>query len=126
MERLIETLGGGAHEIQEEEIREAFGEEDPTAQWAPEPDPEDAEDLAVDARRRRTMRARRQHSLDLVELLQRELAEELEAAREAGDEERAAWLEASARRLETRRAALQRAIAELDAADRDDEVTGGR
>ncbi len=121
MERLVQTLSGGEQEIQEEEVREAFAQE-PDDDWVPEPHP----DPEVVARRRRSMRVRRQQSLDLVVLLLGELDVEFQAAREAEDQERVEWLEASARRLQTRRAALERAIAELDSAERGDRTSQPR
>ena len=123
LDRLVEVLAGGEQELQEDEIREAF-EGSLDEAWEPAPEgrgdesgEEHAEQGEVNARFREATRRRRQQSLDLVILLQDELAEELEAAQEAGDVGRVRWLSASARRLAVRRAALERALSGL-ASDR--------
>ncbi len=111
LDRLVETFEGGEEEILEEEIREVF--EEPSEERSA-PSLDDGELAPI---QRRALLLRRQGSYELVVLMQRELDGELDAARADGDAERLRWLEATARRLETRRVALERAIAELEAAE---------
>lgn len=85
-----------------EEIRNALIEDLPGAG-----DPE------VTSRRLLATLNRRRQQLSLVDRLIEQVLPQIEAAQEAGDEDRAEWLEETRARLETRRNAIVESIAEM-------------
>ena len=109
-DEMARELAGGTANLDVDEIREVLN----ASTELP-----GASDPAVTARRMLATLHRRQQQLELVQRLLDQVLPQIESAQQAGNDERAAWLDQTRGRLETRRNAIVESIVEMGELDDD-------